>query len=264
MSIGAEVAAHLPFLRRYARALTGSQHTGDAFVQATLEAALADRALAESLRGGRVPLYRAFNKLWSSAYLEVNEQDEPIELHEVAAQNQLKKITPLNRQALLLTTVEDFSPSEAAEIMGVGEGDVTQLVSEAVEEIERETTTSVLIIEDEPLISMQLEDLVRSLGHDICGTAATRTQAQEVVRDKTPGLVLADIQLADGSSGLDAVDDILAIDSVPVIFITAYPERLLTGDRPEPTYLITKPFQEDTVRAAISQALFFGSSRPLD
>jgi DNA-directed RNA polymerase specialized sigma24 family protein len=263
MSIGAEVAAHLPFLRRYARALTGSQHTGDAFVQATLEAALADRALAESLRGGRVPLYRAFNKLWSSAYLEVGEEEQDAGMHEVAAQNQLSKITPLNRQALLLTTVEDFSPAEAADIMGIAEADVTTLVSEAVDEIERETATSVLIIEDEPLISMQLEDLVRSLGHEICGTAATRTQAQQVVAEKTPGLVLADIQLADGSSGLDAVDDILAIDSVPVIFITAYPERLLTGDRPEPTYLITKPFQEDTVRAAISQALFFGSSRPL-
>ena len=142
--------------------------------------------------------------------------------------------------------------------------DVEELVREAIAEIERESATSVLIIEDEPLISMQLEDLVKSLGHEICGTAATRTQAQDVVADKTPGLVLADIQLADGSSGLDAVDDILAIQSVPVIFITAYPERLLTGDRPEPTYLITKPFQEDTVRAAISQALFFGSSRPLD
>jgi CheY-like chemotaxis protein len=113
------------------------------------------------------------------------------------------------------------------------------------------------------LISMQLEDLVTSLGHEICGTAATRTQAQQVVAERTPGLVLADIQLADGSSGLDAVDDILALGSVPVIFITAYPERLLTGDRPEPTYLVTKPFQEQTVRAAISQALFFGSSRPV-
>ncbi|KLE32348.1 response regulator [Aurantiacibacter luteus] len=264
MSIGAEVAAHLPFLRRYARALTGSQSTGDAFVQATLEAALADEELAESLRGGRVPLYRAFNKLWSSAYMEVGEEQTAGSVHEMGAQDQLRRITPTNRQALLLTTVEDFSPAEAAEIMGVSEADVESLVREAVGEIERETTTSVLIIEDEPLISMQLEDLVRSLGHDICGTAATRTQAQEVVAKATPGLVLADIQLADGSSGLDAVDDILAIDSVPVIFITAYPERLLTGDRPEPTYLITKPFQEDTVRAAISQALFFGSSRPLD
>jgi len=263
MSIGAEVAAHLPFLRRYARALTGSQSTGDAFVQATLEAALADEELADSLKGGRVPLYAAFNKVWSSAYMEVGEDTSSGGFHETAAQDQLRKITPINRQALLLTTVEDFSPFEAAEIMGVSEDDVRRLVAEAVEEIERETTTSVLIIEDEPLISMQLEDLVRSLGHEICGTAATRTQAQEVVAEKTPGLVLADIQLADGSSGLDAVDDILEIGSVPVIFITAYPERLLTGDRTEPTYLITKPFHEDTVRAAISQALFFGSSRPL-
>lgn len=263
MSIGAEVAAHLPFLRRYARALTGSQSTGDAFVQATLEAALADRALAESLRGGRVPLYRAFSKLWSSAYLEVQADEPANEPHELAAQAQLSRITPLNRQALLLTTVEDFTPGEAADIMNLSQGDVATLVQEAIDEIERETATSVLIIEDEPLISMQLEDLVRSLGHEVCGTAATRTEAQRVVAEQTPGLVLADIQLADGSSGLDAVDDILAIDSVPVIFITAYPERLLTGDRPEPTYLITKPFQEDTVRAAISQALFFGSSRPL-
>jgi len=263
MSIGAEVAAHLPFLRRYARALTGSQKTGDAFVQATLEAALADDDLAESLRGGRVPLYRAFNKVWSSAYLEVVDDGAAGGLHESAAQDQLRRITPVNRQALLLTTVEDFSPREAAEIMEIGEDDVNSLVQEAVDEIERESTTSVLIIEDEPLISMQLEDLVRSLGHEICGTAATRSQAQEVVAEKTPGLVLADIQLADGSSGIDAVHDILAMGSVPVIFITAYPERLLTGERPEPTYLITKPFQEDTVRAAISQALFFGSSRPL-
>ena len=263
MSLGAEVAAHIPFLRRYARALTGSQATGDAFVQATLEAALADEELASSLKGGRVPLYRAFNKVWSSAYLEPGEDRSGMGRHEAAAQSQLNKITPLNRQALLLTTVEDFTPAQAGEIMGVPEADVRSLVQEAVEEIDRETTTSVLIIEDEPLISMQLEDLVQSLGHEVCGTAATRTQAQAVVAEKTPGLVLADIQLADGSSGLDAVDDILAIGSVPVIFITAYPERLLTGDRPEPTYLVTKPFQEDTVRAAISQALFFGSSHPM-
>ena len=262
MSLGDQVAANLPYLRRYARALTGSQHTGDAFVRATLEAALADDDLKASLSGGRVPLYKAFNKVWASAYLEVADADGGSG-HEGAAQDRLRTITPLNRQALLLTTLEDFSVPEAAEIMEMDARDIQTMVQEAVDEIDRESSTSVLIIEDEPLISMQLEDLVRSLGHEFCGTAATRTQAQEVVAERTPGLVLADIQLADGSSGLDAVDDILAIDSVPVIFITAYPERLLTGDRPEPTYLVTKPFQESTVRAAISQALFFGSSRPL-
>lgn len=263
MSLGEQIAKNLPYLRRYARALTGSQSTGDAFVRATLEAALADQDLKASLEGGRVPLYKAFNKVWASAYLEVNDGDGSARSPEDGATGRLRAITPLNRQALLLTTLEDFSMEEAGEIMGIDPGEVESLVQEAVAEIDRETATSVLIIEDEPLISMQLEDLVQSLGHEICGTAATRTQAQQVISEKTPGLVLADIQLADGSSGLDAVDDILAIGSVPVIFITAYPERLLTGDRPEPTYLVTKPFQEQTVRAAISQALFFGSSRPV-
>ncbi|MEL7216873.1 MAG: response regulator [Pseudomonadota bacterium] len=264
MSLGQQVAANLPFLRRYARALTGSQSTGDAFVRATLEAALADEELKSSLDGGRIPLYRAFNKVWSSAYLQVEDEAGDAGEHELGAQHSLGAITPLNRQALLLTTLEDFSAAQAAEIMDLETSEIEALVAEAVSEIDREQATSVLIIEDEPLISMQLEDLVQSLGHEVYGTAATRTQAQEVIARGTPGLVFADIQLADGSSGLDAVDDILAIDSVPVIFITAYPERLLTGDRPEPTYLVTKPFEERTVRAAISQALFFGSSRPLD
>jgi len=263
MSLGDQLARNLPYLRRYARALTGSQSAGDGFVRATLEAALADEELKQSFEGGRVPLYRAFNRLWAGTHIEVPELvgTDPVDDF---AQGRLGAITPLNRQALLLTTLEDFSVEEAAEIMGLTPSRIEQLVGEAVAEIDRESATSVLIIEDEPLISMQLEDLVTSLGHEVCGTAATRSQAREVVAAKTPGLVLADIQLADGSSGLDAVDDILAGGRVPVIFITAYPERLLTGDRPEPTYLVTKPFQEKTVRAAISQALFFGSSRPVD
>lgn len=266
MALGQHVAANLPFLRRYARALSGSQSTGDAFVRATLEAALEDEDLKQSLEGGRIPLYRAFHKVWASAFLEATpggtSEGTPGE-HEAGAQARLGAITPLNRQALLLTTLEDFSAAQAGQIMDLATQQVEALVAEAVSEIDREQATSVLIIEDEPLISMQLEDLVTSLGHEVCGTAATRTQAVASVDKARPGLVLADIQLADGSSGLDAVDDILAIESVPVIFITAYPERLLTGDRPEPTYLVTKPFQEKTVRAAISQALFFGSSRPI-
>lgn len=263
MSLGQQVAESLPFLRRYARALTGSQSNGDAIVRATLEAAIADATIKESLEGGRIPLYRAFNKVWSAARFETVGDEEEMSEHESGAQCRLKATTPMNRQALLLTTLEEFSPAQAAQILEIDAAQIDVLVAQAVAEIDQEQATTVLIIEDEPLISMQLEELVSGLGHVVCGTAATRAQACEVAEDRSPGLVLADIQLADGSSGLDAVDDILSIGSVPVIFITAYPERLLTGDRPEPTYLITKPFEERTVRAAISQALFFGSSQPL-
>lgn len=262
MPLGSLIAANLPFLRRYARALTGSQASGDAFVRSMLEAVLADDRLRASLEGGRVPLYRAFSKVWASAAFEHAAGDTASE-HEAGAQARLGVITPPARQALLLTTLEDFTTTEAAVILDRTPAEIERLVADAVADIDREQTTSVLIIEDEPLIAMQLEDLVAGLGHRICGTAATRTQAREAVAEERPGLVLADIQLADGSSGLDAVDDILSAGSMPVIFITAYPERLLTGDRPEPTYLVTKPFQEATVRAAISQALFFGSTRPL-
>lgn len=263
MSISAQIAANLPYLRRYARALTGSQESGDKFVRATLEAALADEALKASMAEGRVPLYRAFTALWRSATSGVSDTNGASGLHEGNAQARLSSITPLNRQALLLTTLEEFQPHQVGEILGVSGEEVSTLVEEAITEIDREASTSVLIIEDEPLISMQLEDLVKSLGHEVFATAATRTQALEAVSNGKPGLVLADIQLADGSSGLDAVDDILELGDVPVVFITAYPERLLTGDRPEPTYLVTKPFREQTVRSTMSQALFFNSSKPI-
>jgi CheY-like chemotaxis protein len=258
MSMSQQLAADLPFLRRYARALTGSQERGDAMVRTTLEAILADDELKSSIGGGRIPLYRAFHQVVSGGEGSATGAAAASDPKEAAAASKLETIAPANRQALLLTTVEDFSPQQAAQIMGVDAERVQALVSEAVREIDDEQSTSVLIIEDEPMIMMQLEDLVTSLGHEICGTATTRTEAVRAVAEKRPGLILADIQLADGSSGLDAVADILAMGTVPVIFITAYPERLLTGDRVEPTYLVTKPFREQTVKASISQALFFG------
>jgi CheY-like chemotaxis protein len=135
------------------------------------------------------------------------------------------------------------------------------LIAEAQNEIDAELATDVLIIEDEPVIAADIEALVRELGHTVVDIAATRTEAVAAVASKMPGLVLADIQLADGSSGIDAVKDILGRYDVPVIFITAFPERLLTGERPEPTFLITKPFQPETVKAAIGQALFFHPGR---
>ena len=100
--------------------------------------------------------------------------------------------------------------------------------------------------------------LVRELGHQVTDIAATRTEAAEAIARRRPGLVLADIQLADGSSGIDAVKDILGQFDVPVIFITAFPERLLTGTKPEPTFLVHKPYAPEALKAVISQALFFG------
>ena len=131
------------------------------------------------------------------------------------------------------------------------------LVDEAGRELAAEIATDVLIIEDETFIALDLEGLAESLGHRVVGIARTHAEAVTIAKPKKPGLILADIQLADGSSGLDAVNELLDEFEVPVIFITAYPERFLTGQRPEPAFLIAKPFQPATVSAVVSQALFF-------
>jgi DNA-directed RNA polymerase specialized sigma24 family protein/CheY-like chemotaxis protein len=261
MSLGQDLAPHLPFLRRYARALTGSQKDGDTYVRAALEAIVAAPADFPRDVDPRLGLYRTFQAIWQSSAVETGVEDgQENGPTEAIAQARLARITPRSRQALLLTAMEGFTTEDAAYLIAVDPAEVETLVADALAEIERQTHAEVLIIEDEPIIAMDLETIVRDLGHGVTGVAVTRDEAVALAMARRPGLVLADIQLADDSSGIDAVKDILAQFEVPVIFITAFPERLLTGERPEPTFLITKPFQRSTVKAAISQALFFDSA----
>jgi CheY-like chemotaxis protein/DNA-directed RNA polymerase specialized sigma24 family protein len=263
MSLGQQLAPHLPFLRRYGRALTGSQEHGDRYVRAALEAIVAAPEEFPRDVEPRLGLYRTFQVIWRTTNADdeiVLGDDGPAEGQEAVANARLAKMTPLSRQALLLTAMEGFTPEDTGYLIDQDADAVEQLVTDALAEIEKQTRARVLIIEDEPIIAMDIETIVRDLGHDVTGVAVTRDEAVASAMSERPGLVLADIQLADDSSGIDAVKDILAEFEVPVIFITAFPERLLTGERPEPTFLITKPFQRSTVKAAISQALFFDES----
>jgi DNA-directed RNA polymerase specialized sigma24 family protein len=254
MSIAQAIAPHLPYLRRFARALTGTQQGGDAYAVATLEALIADPASFDSSLEPRVALYKAFLKVWGSVPIN---QTADAPGAQGGVRRSLAALTPPARVAFLLSSVEGFDNEQTASAMDLPTGDVEDLIHDAGREIAQQMATDVLIIEDEPLIAMDLESLVESLGHRVIDVARTRREAVEAVQRNTPGLVLADIQLADGSSGLDAVNDILSSFEVPVIFITAYPERFLTGERPEPAFLITKPFRTETIKAVISQALFF-------
>ena len=265
MSISQAIGPHLPLLRRYARALTGTQESGDRYVAASLEAILQAPEEFPKNIDPRVGLYQVFQKIWAGTRgsyeeLESDIPDSAGNVGEKVAQRRLSALTPRSRQALLLTAMEGFSREEAGLILEADHDEVLGLLASAIEEIDRQTVTEVLIIEDEPIIAMDLESIVQGLGHKVAAIADTHSSAVAAARSHHPGLVLADIQLADGSSGIDAVTEILNDFEVPVIFITAYPDRLLTGERPEPTFLITKPFQEATVKAAISQALFFESS----
>ena len=255
------IGTALPYLRRYARALTGSQTTGDNYAAATLEAILTDRSAASDASSPKVGLFKVFHGIWVSTGAPV------IEEHTGAlakAHDRLSKLTANSREALLLHTIEDFSISELAEIMQIEGGEAEQLVGLARQEMADAVSGRVLIIEDEAIIAMDLESIVADLGHRVTGVARTRDAAIDLAKKDTPDLVLADIQLADNSSGIDAVHDILKeLGDRPVIFITAFPERLLTGERPEPAFLISKPYSEEQVRSAVSQAMFFSSTETL-
>ena len=253
MSLVDTYAPYLPYLRRFSRALTGSQAEGDRYVRTALEALVAGDAEIDENLGPRTALYRMFLGIWGStgAMLEDPDsgQDSPTD--------RIRRLTPVSRQAFLLSALEGLSVDEIASVMDVSADEARDMLEKAEADIEEELRTNVLIIEDEPIIAADIEQLVSDLGHTIDGIAATRTDAVKMAKQRRPGIVLADVQLADGSSGIDAVDDILGDHDVPVIFITAFPERLLTGEKPEPAFLITKPFQRDTVKTAIAQALFF-------
>ena len=254
MSMSQTLAPHLPYLRRYARALTGSQSSGDAHVRAALTALLAgDQSLIEGVPP-RVGLYRIFHAIWQSG---AEHFDDEAPAASLSPEGRLKSLSATKRAALLLTAVEAFSLEEAAFIVDESPEEVEAAILGAQKTIDSQLASRVLIIEDEPIIALDLENLVTELGHKVVAVAATKDDAVAKAKSERPGLVLADINLGEGGSGIDAVSEILASFDIPVIFITAYPEKLLTGERPEPSYLIAKPFLPETVQATVGQALFF-------
>ncbi len=256
------IAESLPYLRRYARALTGSQASGDRFAAATLEALLEDLDAVRSASSPKVALFRAFHLVWSSAGAPVGEVDGGLAAR--AERHMARLITPNSREALLLSVIEEFRDSDIAEILGTDTDEAAELVAIALREMEDSVSGKVMIIEDEAIIAMDIEDIVSEIGHRVTGIARTRDEAVALAARERPDMILADIQLADNSSGIDAVNEILSkTTAMPVIFITAFPERLLTGERPEPAFLITKPFSETQLRSAVSQAMFFASTETL-
>jgi CheY-like chemotaxis protein len=258
MSISQTLAPHLPYLRRYARALTGSQSSGDAHVRAALTALLSgDQSLIEGVPP-RVGLYRLFHAIWQSGAEHYDESAQGAGANAgKSPESRLRSLSASKRAALLLTAVEAFSLEEAAFIIDESPEEVEAAILSAQKTIDSQLASKVLIIEDEPIIAMDLENLVSELGHKVVAIAATKDDAVAKAKSERPGLVLADINLGEGGSGIDAVSEILSSFDIPVIFITAYPEKLLTGERPEPTYLIAKPFLPETVQATVGQALFF-------
>ena len=179
MSLLARLAPHLPYVRRYARALTGDQATGDNYVRVALEALAAGERQLPPAMTPRVALYHVFHTIWSSTGARLEGEPAGETGNDPAAR--LMRMAPRSRQAFLLTALEGFTPSEAAQILDAGPADVETLIAQAQAEIDAELATDVLIIEDEPVIAADIEALVRELGHTVVDIAATRTEAVEAV-----------------------------------------------------------------------------------
>lgn len=256
MSLSSEISPHLPYLRRFARALSGSQESGDAYVAAVLQAVIADPSTLKAADDIRIELYRTLGKVWTSVSWN-GKADGSKPRWEATVQDRLSGMSGQQREVFLLKSVEGFETAQVAQILDVSPSEADRLYDAANAQIAEMISSDVLIIEDEPLIAMDLEEIITSMGHRAIGVARTRHEAGEIAARRQPQLVLSDIQLADNSSGVDAVNDLLNSFDVPVIFITAYPERLLTGEKPEPAFLISKPYSANMIKAVIAQALFF-------
>ena len=262
--LASAIGSELPFLRRYARALTGSQESGDTYAAATLEAILQDPGCIDQNASVKLSLFKTFSTIWKSSGSHIA-SEENLSQREARAQKHLAELTQNTREALLLNSIERFSKEEIASIMGVDESEVTELLTIARREMQQSIQGRIMVIEDEAIIAMDISGIVEQMGHEVTGVARTRDGAVKLANQQPPDMILADIQLADKSSGIDAVNDIFAqMGERPVVFITAFPERLLTGERPEPAFLITKPYTEDQVQSAVSQAMFFASSENIE
>jgi CheY-like chemotaxis protein len=225
----------LPYARRYARALSGSQEAGDALVAACLRRGLAPLPV-------RLALYAGITRLSGEA----------------AGAEATAPLTALQRRLLLLTNLEELTIAEAASVLGIEEAEAERQTEAAREALQQATSTEVLIIEDEPLIAMDLRQLIQRSGHKVVGLAASEAEAVRIAREKRPGLIIADVNLGLGGDGIDAVRRILRDAEVPVIFVTAHPERLLTAEGVEPAFVMNKPFDRMTLAIATYQAITAG------
>ncbi|MCC7274680.1 MAG: response regulator [Alphaproteobacteria bacterium] len=257
--------AQLPYLRRYARASTGSQQAGDALVKGALEAFVADsEGVSCAAEGTRLALFRCFhnvrNRLGVPAATRTMAGVSDGDLVQRRVEERVGALPHGDREPLLLIHTEGFSRTEAAEILGLTEAEVTERLEHAWSELKQEARIRVLIIEDEPVIALDIAGIVADMGHHVAGVATRSDEAVALARSEKPDLVLADIQLEDGNTGIAAVAAILRDAFVPVVFVTAYPERLLTGERIEPAFIVAKPFEPEVLQIAVSQALFCAAS----
>lgn len=114
----------------------------------------------------------------------------------------------------------------------------------------------ILVVDDELWSALDMEWVVRRLGHDVVGSASTAEDAIRIAEESEPDLILMDIRLADGSDGVSAAIEIRQRLDIPSLFVSAHGEAV-TRRRAEvakPVGFIEKPFAPETLAHAIKRA----------
>ncbi|MBP7334876.1 response regulator [Niveispirillum sp.] len=230
------IEPHLARLRRHARAMAGNQASGDSYVSALLDIVRADPLFLETLPDPAVGLFKLYSRLVAATSGKAGIRQQRI------------------RQALLLISMERFTLGDAAEIMGITPVEVEALVEAAGHSLASLSGAEVMIIESEPLIAMNIEQIVKGLGLRVNSMPPTHARAVTLLRRDRPDLIIAD-----GGCHPGMVEDLYTSSKPPVVFISAFPEMLLTGSRPEPVFVARKPFDPPEIKALIHQALFFAA-----
>lgn len=258
MTVEAEqILAHVPYLRRHARLLTGSREVGDEYVRICLELVVAE---PRHLEGNdlRVALYKAFYAGWSAFNkIDRDRQDDPVSL-EARLEQGLAALPEVERLVLLLVVVEELKIEDVAWILDLSPDTARDHLAKARANLRQEVELPVLIIEDEPMIAMELAQIVREMGLSVSAIVARQDDAALAAGSGETteiGLVLADIQLQDGGDGIAAAHEILERYDVPIVFVTGFPERLLTGNGLEPAFVAAKPFEAESLKVTIAHAL---------
>lgn len=249
----AEVASQVPYLRRYAHALTGDRVRGDTYVQACLESLLHDRRWLREGRSLRLELFRRFHEIWWRLHGPLTGRPPgPVAPEQRAVQRYLQELGNEERQALLLNALEGFPAAEVAYVLDMPLSEVHDLIGDARRRLPRHLPANVLVIEDEPMIAWDLSRMLTDMGYTVVGAAATQQDAVLLARSKHPDLILADVVLGRGGSGAEAVREIRQFADVPAIYVTAYPEQCQQGAR---DLVVAKPFRADDIRGALARTL---------
>lgn len=245
---------HLPYLRRYARALTGGAATGDALVTRTLEWFMGEGGSAAGAGGEadgtRISLYRQLNRFQDAEGVPAGRTSR----HPVEAA--LYTLDETGRRLYLLVNLEDMPLADAAAVLNLAPENAVERLNHAREQVRARLTAAILIVEDDAIIAYDLAETVRGMGHTVCGNAATMDEALTLAAEHAPTLALMDIRLAEGDNGIEVARELRRQRFLPVIFVTAFPDELGKRGLEHLGPVIPKPFNREQIEQAITRAVF--------